>query len=115
MLRDQVEEIVLEEERQRVDREALAHLEPADADLVREILGGEDEEDDASDEWDDVLADVEEDVDDMADDDAESEVERLLREIEESRVRQRALERFVAALGRSDEPDATVTSSRPTV
>jgi hypothetical protein len=108
-LREQIEETILEEERQRVDREALAQLDPAEADLVREILGTDDEadeDDEALEEWDEMLADFAEEVEDAADDaGAGDEIERLNAEIEGSRSRQRALERFVDALGRAAGPE----------
>lgn len=100
-LREQVEETVLEEERSRVDREALARLDPADAEIVRELLddGGElviwDEE---GDEEVFAHADVDDDEGGGAAEEAAEEIARLLGEIDLSHARQRALERFVRAL-----------------
>ena len=105
-LREQIEETILEEERQRVDREALAQLDPAEAALVREILGTDDEEDEDLEEWDEMFADFEEEDEDAAGDaGAGDEIGRLNAEIEDSRSRQRALERFVDALGRAARPE----------
>jgi hypothetical protein len=116
-LREQVEETILEEERQRVDREALAQLEPAEAALVREILGtdvDEDGDDEALEEWDEMFADFEQDEEDVADDTgAEDEIGRLNAEIEDSRSRQQALERFVDALGRAGGPEDAPPATSP--
>ena len=90
-LRDQLEEVVLEQEGPRVDAEAFAQMQPDDVAVVRELL---------DDGW--SLLDDEDD-DDLADDDdalnvAEDEVERLQGEIESCRTRQRAFERYLEAL-----------------
>lgn len=108
VLRDQIEAIVLEGERERVDGEALARLDPADAAVVREILGddGDDvtEHDDA-DDWESDFVDLDDEPD--AEDDSDSmadEIGRLQGEIAESQRRQQALARFVSAL---EEPAPT--------
>jgi hypothetical protein len=91
-LRDQLEEVVLEQEGPRVDAEAFAQMQPDDVAVVRELL---------DDGW--SLLDDEDD-DDLTDDDGldvaadEDEVERLQGEIESCRARQRAFERYLDAL-----------------
>lgn len=102
-LRDQIEELVLEEERSRVDREALARLEPGDAELVRELLGDGDQFA-TGDEEDEEDAFPDEDVSEDDDDGGAEEIARLLGEIDVSRARQAALERFVRALEQPSTP-----------
>ncbi len=97
-LRDQVDEIVLEQERARIDSDAFARMEPEDADIVRDILGDEVDSDDEVDEWEDPFAGLDDEVEPEDDEPTPDEVGRLLGVIEDSRLRQRALERFVAAL-----------------
>lgn len=100
-LREQVEETVLEEERSRVDREALARLDPADAEIVRELLGDGGELviwDEEGDEEAFAHADVDDDERGGAAEEAAEEIARLLGEIDLSHARQRALERFVQSL-----------------
>ena len=99
-LEAQMREIVLEEEGPRLDRETFAHLSEAEVADVREALGhlerdGELEEDDpfAGTEPYVVLND-----EDEGEDDDQDEVARLAGEIENSRRRQRALERYLAVL-----------------
>ncbi len=104
-LRDQIDETVLEEERARVDRDAFARMEPEDADIVRDILGDEVESDDVVDEWEDPFAGLGDEVEPEDDEPTPDEIERLLAEIEDSRLRQRALERFVEALERAEGVD----------
>jgi hypothetical protein len=101
-LRDQVDETVLEEERARVDREAFARMQPEDADIVRDILGDEPEIDDGIDEWDDPFAGLDDEPEPEDDGPTPDEVARLLGEIDDSRSRQHALERFVEALEQAE-------------
>ena len=84
-LREQIELIVTEEEGPRIDRELLELLEPGEAVLLADLFHAPDDRDDL---------DVDED-----DEPDEDEVARLNGEIEESRARQRALERAVQLLG----------------
>lgn len=96
-LGEQVEALVLETEQARIDAEAFARLEPADAAIVREALGEvffdeEDVEDPLADEG---YVDLEEPA---PEDDVEEEIARLGEEIERSRTVQVALERYLAAL-----------------
>jgi hypothetical protein len=105
-LHDQIGATVHEEERARIDREALARMDPADAELVREILGDDPYELDDSGEdedWSELLGDL--DGEPPPDDEpSPDEIERLRGEIEGSRARQRALERFVEALDETGAP-----------
>jgi hypothetical protein len=98
-LADQLESIVAEEEGRRVDEEAFARMAPEDVAIVRELLGDgwaldEDaEEDDAGGELD-FLSD-----EDGEPEEEEDEVARLQGLLESCRTNQRALERFIEALG----------------
>ncbi|HEU0336933.1 MAG TPA: hypothetical protein VFR43_10285 [Gaiellaceae bacterium] len=87
-LRDQLEEVVLEQDGPRIDAEAFARMEPDDVAVVRELLDGG---------WSPV-DDDEDDDDGLEVDEDEDEVERLQGEIESCRARQRALERYLEAL-----------------
>lgn len=90
-LAERLEEVVAEAEGPRVDEQVFQRLDREDAALVREALslavGDEGQEDDAE--------------DDATDDDgwAEEEIARLQDELADSRRRQRALERYLDALG----------------
>ncbi len=97
-LRQQVAELVLEEEGARVDAAAFATLDEDEIRLVRAALGQVDEDDvDEEDPFADDLYVVFEDEPDEPEDD-EDEASRLQGEIEESLRTQAALERFIAAL-----------------
>jgi hypothetical protein len=99
-LRQQLAELVLEEDGARVDASAFAALDEADVTLVRAALGLLDG--DEPDEEEDLFAqDVYVDLADEPDgaDDDEDESSRLHREIDGSLGVQAALERFIAALG----------------
>ena len=88
-LRDQIELVVAEEEGPRIDRELLELLGPDEAALLTDLFT--------------VSADGDEDElerDDEGED--EDEVARLLQEIEQSRARQRALERAAQLLDSRD-------------
>ena len=98
-LLEQIDDIVAELEGPRIDEEALAKLTPEDAALARSILhpdGPEGPEED----WLVYGEDAPEDEqgEDRAQT-AEAEIARLEEEITESRRRQEALERYLAALG----------------
>jgi hypothetical protein len=97
-LRDQLEEVVLEQEGPRVDAVAFAQMEPDDVAVVRELL--DDGWSSVDDDEDYELADDDDGLD-VEEDEDEDEVERLQREIESCRARQRALERYLEALGSS--------------
>lgn len=99
-LRDQLEEVVLEQEAPRIDGEAFAQMEPGDVAVVRELLdegwSADEGEEEVDDDGDFMLA-----VDDegtLAVEEDEDEIARLQGEIESSRARQRALERYLEAL-----------------
>ena len=94
-LRQQVAELVLEEDGARVDAAAFATLDEDDVRLVRVALGQADEEDVDEDPFGDEPYVVFEPAEE---EDAEDEVSRLQSEIEESLRTQAALERFIAAL-----------------
>ena len=100
-LRQQVAEIVLEEDGARVDAAAFAMLDVDEVRLVRVALGQDGEEDVEEDPFGDEPYVVFEQAEE--EDDDEDEVSRLQSEIDESRRTQAALERFIAAL----EPSAT--------
>jgi hypothetical protein len=104
---EQLELVVLDGERRRIDEAALELLAPADAELVREAL--------ALDEWwrDDEVEEedfadpdgvIRFDDDQFPEDDPDAEVARLSAAIETSRRTQGALERFVAALDAPTPP-----------
>ena len=95
-LRQQLAELVLEEEGARVDAEAFATLGEDDARLVRAALGQVDEDDDEDPFADDLYVVFEDEPDEPEGD--EDEGSRLQGEIEESLRTQAALERFIAAL-----------------
>ncbi len=105
-LRDQIGDTVLDEERARIDGEALSRLEPEDAELVREILHADDGlGDSVDDEWEEFLTGLGEDLEPADEaETAEDEVARLTDEIAESQARQQALERFLEALA-DDAPE----------
>ena len=94
-LRVQVAEIVLEHEGPRIDERAFAQMREADVALVRDALG----------EADDVAGDDDDpelETFGAGDDDEgwpDVEIARLEGEIEQCRVRQRAIESYVEALG----------------
>lgn len=103
-LETQVREIVLEEEGPRLDRETFAQLSEEEAADVREALGQLELDDERE---EDPFAGVEPYVvldDDGDADEDEDEVARLEGEIEGSRRRQRALERYLAVLDTPPTP-----------
>jgi hypothetical protein len=96
---EQLEEVVLEEEGPRIDREAFALLQPEDVAVVRGLLDDWSEPD--AEEADELEADFFAGLDAESDEpaaDEEDEVARLQGEIASSRARQRALERYLEAL-----------------
>ncbi len=97
-LRQQMAELVLEEEGARVDAAAFAELAEDEITRVRAALGQVDEDDvEEEDPFAEDLYVVFEDEPDEQEDD-EDETARLLGQIEESLRTQAALERFIAAL-----------------
>jgi hypothetical protein len=103
---EQLEEVVLEEEGPRIDREAFARLQPEDVAAVRGILDGwsePDDEEEADELEDDFFAGLETAGEEPAPDE-EDEVARLQGEIEASRARQRALGRYLDALAAPSAP-----------
>jgi hypothetical protein len=101
-LRDQLEETVAEIEGDRVDAAAFAHMEPEDVEIVRSALGRAWTDDVGYEPTDDYELAFSLDEPEGDDDGAESldaEVTRLEEELRESRRRQAALERYLAALG----------------
>jgi hypothetical protein len=101
-LRAQIEDVVLEEDGPEVDRAAFARMEPADAELVRDLLGlddGPDEVDGGEEsEWDELLEDIEIGPDGAPEEAEPDEIARLEQEIMQSRAHQSALERYLDAL-----------------
>ena len=107
-LQGQVAAIVLEEEGPRVDSEAFAQMSEADVAVVRAALGRMDADGDGADAEDDPFSDPDGYVT-FEDDPAEEtdELGRLQAELTACRGRQRALERYLAALEPPAEaPDA---------
>jgi len=99
-LRQQLAELVLEEDGARVDAAAFAELDEDDAGRVRAALGLLDE-DQTDDEEDPFAQDVYVDFEDQPDADeaeGEDEASRLQREIDDSLRIQAALQRFIGAL-----------------
>jgi hypothetical protein len=95
-LRQQVAEVVLEQEGCRVDAEAFAGLDADEVRRVRTALGQLDDETEDDDAW---LAELSIELDDEAErEEPEQELSRLEDEIAESRRTQLALERYLAAL-----------------
>ncbi|HEX2302324.1 MAG TPA: hypothetical protein VHH57_01765 [Gaiella sp.] len=95
-LRQQVAEVVLEQEGCRVDAEAFAGLDADEVRRVRTALGQLDDETEDDDAW---LAELSIELDDEAEpDEPEQELSRLEDEIAESQRTQHALERYLAAL-----------------
>jgi hypothetical protein len=94
--RQQVAEVVLEQEGGRVDAEAFAGLDADEVRRVRTALGQLDDETEDDDAW---LAELSIELDDEAEpDEPEQELSRLEDEIAESQRTQHALERYLAAL-----------------
>ena len=99
-LRQQLAELVLEEDGAQVDAAAFAELDEDDAGRVRAALGLLDE-DQTDDEEDPFAQDVYVDFEDQPDADeaeGEDEASRLQREIDDSLRIQAALQRFIGAL-----------------
>ena len=91
-LREQLREVVLEQEGDRVDADAFARMSPDDVTRVRKALRAED---------DDGVAVGDEALEEGLNDDGEAveaEIRRLQDEIEGCRAAQQALERYVGAL-----------------
>lgn len=93
-LADEIADLLVERDGRRVDEEAFRRMDAADVGLVRELLeeaafpDEELEADGAAPEEDDAGADA-----------AEDELARLQEEVAACRERQRALERYLEALG----------------
>jgi hypothetical protein len=101
-LADQLESIVAEEEGRRVDEEAFARMAPEDVAIVRELLGDgwEFEEDEEEDELGGDVGFLLDDEDgELEEEEGADEVARLQGLLESCRTSQRALERFIEALG----------------
>jgi hypothetical protein len=99
-LQEQIDILVVELEGPRVDEEAFAKMPPEDAELARSLLAPAEEpaEDADEDEWLIFGDDAPGDEDPDPREEAEEEIARLQEEIEESRRRQDALERYIEAL-----------------
>lgn len=100
-LRDQLEETVAEIEGDRVDAAAFAQMEPEDVEIVRGALGRAWTDDvgyEPTDDYELAFSLDEPEGDDGAES-LDAEVTRLEEELRESRRRQAALERYLAALG----------------
>jgi hypothetical protein len=90
---EQLEEVVTETEGPRIDEEVFAQLDAADAAVVRQTLTGFDF---VAEEDEEFSFDLEDDVEP---DDPAEEIARLEGEIEDSRRRQAAFQRYLDALG----------------
>ena len=93
-VRNQLHEVLTELEGARIDAVAFAHMEPADAKLVREIL---DPAQAAPEEW--LEGESPAEAARLQREEGEEERSRLQQVIEESRRAQAALERYLEALG----------------
>lgn len=93
-VRNQLHEVLTELEGGRIDAVAFAHMEPADAELVREIL---DPAQAAPEEW--LEGESPAEAARLQREEGEEERSRLQQVIEESRRAQAALERYLEALG----------------
>ncbi len=96
-LRNQLHEVLTELEGARIDAAAFARMEPADAELVREILDPAQMMPDE--EWLELHGQSPADEARQRREEGEAERTRLGQVIEESRRRQVALERYLEALG----------------
>jgi hypothetical protein len=96
-LQEQLEFVVAELDGPALDAAVFARMPPGDVEIVRPALFGEEpeplEEPEDWTEWHEATADPEPDPAEQ-----ETEVARLQAELEESRRRQQALERYLAAL-----------------
>jgi hypothetical protein len=102
VLQDQIHELVAELEGERVDEVAFARMESVDAELARSILRpGDDEALEEADGEDWSIPEEGEPGEEQADprDEAELEIARLQGEVDDSRRRQEAIERYLEALG----------------
>jgi hypothetical protein len=108
-LRQQVAEVVLEQEGARLDAEAFAGLDADEVRRVRAALGQleEDSDEEVEDPFADELYVL---LDDEPDEPEEDELARLEGEIAESLRTQQALETFIAAL---DQPATAETAEQP--
>lgn len=98
-LRGQVEEIATDLEGAGVDEEAFAGMDAEDVDIVRRSLGAEQDFGEAfAEAGDDWLAEFVEESPELDREEQLGELARLEREIEGSRRRQQALERYLEAL-----------------
>jgi hypothetical protein len=102
LLREQLEEVSAELEGPRIDEEILARIAPADAAVIRSVLG---EESTAAAElgFGEEIAQALEEDEDAPDPEAErrelvDELARLRAEIDDSRQRQQAFEHYLDAL-----------------
>lgn len=96
-LRNQLHEVLTELEGARIDAVAFAHMEPADAELVREILDPAHAA--PEDEWLESEGESPAEAARLQREEDEEERARLQQVIEESRRAQAALERYLEALG----------------
>lgn len=101
-LRDQLEETIAEIEGDHVDAAAFAQMEPEDVEIVRSALGRAWTDDvgyEPTDEYELAFSLDEPEGDEDGVESLDAEVTRLEAELDESRRRQAALERYLAALG----------------
>ncbi len=102
-LLDQLADVITEELGSQVDEAAFAQMDPSDAAVVRETLGGPTEVSEENSAYDDEYyndwGDEDGEEEPEAEEDAEPEIARLEAELAECRRRRRAYERYLEALG----------------
>lgn len=100
LLRDQLEDVVTEQHGPALDERVFATLDGEDVAVLREAIGA------PVDEFEDEEFQIDwEADDDDGEDPVEAELARLQAEITESRRRQGAYERYLAALGPAAAPE----------
>lgn len=104
-LLEQIADVVAEEEGPRIDREAFAKMAEGDVALVNEALAGSGSDGDALEVDDGFFTDASgfPDGDEAADGNDAEEIARLEEELALCRRRQRAFERYLDALGATDD------------
>jgi hypothetical protein len=102
MLIEQLEDRLAEVEGPRLDEAAFAGMDPADAQLARDVLLGAPAEDLSEEDLGEFFADMTDP--DEEEDRTEDEIARLDEELAACRRRQRALESYLVALGTEPGP-----------
>jgi hypothetical protein len=106
-LQEQIEALVGEAEGPRIDEEVFATMAPEEAEVVRGVVQPRgDIELEEDEEWLRVAGASFEDEPAEVEDDTEAELARLQEETADSRRRQEAFDRYLAALEQAPKPDA---------